>query len=74
MLDIWTVYDHPTDYPNNYVARRFTIDASGGARPTDSIIVAPDLARLRAYLAGTLFLARLDRQPLDKPDIVETWF
>jgi hypothetical protein len=48
-MAIWTVYDHPTDYPNKFVARRFDVDASG-SRPSASIIIAPDLATLRDIL------------------------
>lgn len=32
VLSIWTVYDHPLDFPNEYVARRFTVGTSG-SRP-----------------------------------------
>lgn len=28
-ITLWTVYDHPRDYPNNFVARRF----EGAVRP-----------------------------------------
>lgn len=71
-LTMWTVYDHPTDYPNNYVARRFEVDANG-PRPTDSIIITPDLEALRAMLAFELGLTCLTREPGDDPKIVEVW-
>lgn len=71
-LAMWTVYDHPTDYPEKYVARRFEVDRSG-PKPTDSIIIAPDLDSLRAILALDLHLVCLARSEEDDPKIVETW-
>jgi hypothetical protein len=72
ILAMWTVYDHPTDYPNTFVARRFDIDGNG-ATPTASIIVAPDLTTLRDILAFQMGLTCLTRSPGDDPKIVETW-
>jgi len=71
-LAIWTVYEHPADYPDKFVARRFDVDASG-ARPSASILVAPDLETLRDILAFELHLVKLMRSPEDQPHIVETW-
>jgi hypothetical protein len=72
LLRMWTVYKHPKDYPNSYVARLFEVDANG-ARPTPSIIVAPDLERLRDTLQFDMDLVKLMRSPEDDPVIVETW-
>ena len=71
-LAIWTVYDHPLDYPNDFVARRFEIGA-GGHRPTASIIVAPDLETLRRIFLTEMHLTCLARHPADDPKIVECW-
>jgi hypothetical protein len=71
-LAIWTVYRHPSDYPDKFVARRFDIDGDG-ARPTASIITAPNLETLRDILEFELLLTRLDRHPVDEPQIVECW-
>lgn len=72
MLSMWTVYDNPTDYPGKFVARRFDVDADG-ARPTASIIVAPDLNTLRDILCYELRLTPISRNDKDDAKIVETW-
>ena len=71
-LGIWTVYDNPTDYPDKFVARRFDCDADG-AKPSGSIIVAPDLDTLRDILAFEMHLICLARSPEDDAKIIETW-
>lgn len=66
MLSIWTIYDHPRDFPDNFVARAFTTG------PTNEIILATELEQLRDAFdkAGLVCLAR---NPNDDPNIVETW-
>ena len=71
-LRMWTVYDHPLDYPNDFVARLFEVDASG-SHPTSSIIITPDLQTMRDMLRFEMGLTFLDRQPEDDPKIVEVW-
>jgi hypothetical protein len=66
-LPIWVVYDHPTDFPNNFVARLWL-----GERVTVAMMIGPNLDRLRAELER-MGLVRLDRQPGDDPKILETW-
>ena len=70
-LAMWTVYDHPTDFPHCYVARRFEISAEG-AKATNSAMVGTDLGKLRDALAE-MGLTPLNRNPEDDPKIVETW-
>lgn len=71
-LAMWTVYDHPRDYPDKFVARRFDVDADG-PRPSASIIITETLEMLREILAKDLHLTPLDRNEGDDPVIVETW-
>lgn len=71
-LAMWTVYDHPKDYPDKYVARRFDVGAKG-AVPSASIIVCPDLETLRTMLAVEMHLTCLPRAAEDDPKIMETW-
>ena len=70
-LTIWTVYDHPSDFPNGFIARRFEVDATG-ARPTDDVMRSADLQPLRNILLdkGLTCLARNEN---DEPQIVESW-
>jgi hypothetical protein len=69
-LIMWTVYEKPRDYPNDFVARAFAI-RRGGMVPLERIIVAPTLNALRARMPFGLY--RLPREPADDPIIVETW-
>lgn len=66
-LSIWVVYDHPTDHPDVYIARRFVND-----RPTGDTIQGLTLDAVRDQLPAGL--ARFNRDPKDDPKIVECWF
>lgn len=66
-LNIWTVYDHPSDFPDKFVARLFLYD-----RPTEHAIVADSVEELRAIFRNYGLIA-LSRQPADDLVIMETW-
>ena len=66
-LSLWTIYDHPSDYPDSYVARRFELD-----QLTPGVVVSSDLEELRAHFIP-MGLTCLTRSPEDAPQIVETW-
>lgn len=66
-LQIWTIYDHPTDHPYSFVARQFVND-----QPTDLLIVAPTLQNLRDGFEA-LGLSCIARSEADDPVIVECW-
>lgn len=66
-LSVWTVYDHPRDWPDYYVAREWKLD-----EPTDNFECYRDLERLRRAMQ-TKGLVRLERNPGDDPVILETW-
>lgn len=68
----WTIYDHPADFPNNYVARQWLIGPRGVTPGTYAI--HPHIEALRAYIQTQLPGAYcLTRSPNDDPVIVETW-
>lgn len=70
-LPMWTIYDHPLDYPDHFVARMYLI-RRGQVLPTNLVKIAKDVDGLRGSLeAGGL--TPLARQPDDDPAIVETW-
>ena len=71
-LPMWAVYDHPTDYPDYYVARKW-LCGNGNAEPqgTDEVLMDKDLDRLRAKLPPGMYC--LPRDAKDDPVIVETW-
>lgn len=69
-LTIWVVYDHPKDFPDHYVARRFINEQAQNGE--GDVIVKDDLIEIRnAMYARGLF--RLGRDPSDDPVIVEMW-
>lgn len=70
-LPIWTIFDHPTDFPHHYVARCFIANKEGSCA-TEKVIVTLSLDALRLILqsAGLAVLARANS---DDPKIVESW-
>ena len=72
-LTMWTIYDHPVDWPDWYVAREFTI--SGGPDDpvaSDSVLLHRHLEPIRDFLRRK-GLVCLMRNPEDHPNVVETW-
>ena len=65
-IEIWTVYDRPADYPNEYVARKFLNE-----KPTDEVITSTSLDEVREALEdmGFVCLGVGDENPV----IIETW-
>lgn len=68
---IWTVYDHPTDYPEFYVARLFEVRA-GQTKITNSVLVTDSLDTIRSEMQQR-GLVCMSRHPDDDPKIMETW-
>ena len=69
-LLIWTIYDHPLDYPDWFVARPHIIRPKTSG-PIPMHLIARDLDTLRALLPDGL--VRLERQAADDPCILENW-
>lgn len=69
VLKMWTIYAHPADYPEGYVARQWII-GPGNEYPGPARY-RPDLEAARAALPEGLY--RLDRDPGDDPTVVESW-
>ena len=70
-LSIWVVYDHPKDYPEHYVARRWVTSAFG-AVATDDVLLNSSLERIHEIF-DSRGLVRMHRYPDDDEKIVETW-
>lgn len=73
-LEIFTIYVNPKDYPGKFVVRRWSI-VRGNPKPVPDAqpwAVTDSLAAARAALPPALY--RLERQPGDQPQILETWF
>lgn len=69
-LLIWTVYDHPADYPDWFVARPHIIRPKTSG-PMPMHLVSTTLDTLRLMLPDGL--TRLGRSPSDDPCIIEVW-
>lgn len=71
-ISMWTIYDHPRDFPNNYVAREWTVTA-GKTVKTGNLMLASELEMLREVLLIQMNLHCISRSEGDDPVIVETW-
>ena len=60
------VYDHPTDYPDKFIARLWDCNV-----PTHIMASADTLEELREKIPSSM--VRMDRLPKDDPCIVEVW-
>lgn len=69
-LIMWTIYDHPRDYPDSFVAHKWII-RNGQAIPTDEALESTDLCELRKKIPPGLY--RMARDASDDPTIIETW-
>lgn len=70
-LDIWTVYDHPSDMPEWFVARRSIVEP-GSVTKTDEHMRSEYLDEIRRMLMNK-GLTCIPRDPNDEPHIVECW-
>lgn len=66
-LIVWVVYDHPIDYQDSYVARKFI-----GTEPTKEVLVTSDLEVLRCDLSS-MGLVHLSPSPDDEKQIIDIW-
>ena len=71
ILSIWTVFDHPSDFPHTFVARRFEAGKGTSGGPTDDVITG-DLAMIRTSME-MCGLFRMQRAPIDPLNVIETW-
>lgn len=72
-IHMWVIYDHPVDYPDHYVARRFCIERShAGARGLPLSVISDDLEAIRAVMVR-IGLTCLSRSPEDDAKIIESW-
>lgn len=69
-LHMWTVYDRPTDHPDEVVARLWFAAAEPIATP--ALLKSADLEELRSAFIQTGYSC-IPRSPGDDPKIVEVW-
>jgi hypothetical protein len=70
-LMVWTIFDHPRDYPAGFIARKFVV-SNGKVHPTEEALQGETLESVQKQLPPDLFC--LGRSPDDDPKIVESWF
>ena len=70
ILSMWVVYERPRDYPTSYVVRRHSITDVGSYATSDHSVHAT-LEEARAAVPP--WTARLERDPNDEPQILESW-
>ena len=65
---MWIITDHPSDFPESFVARRW----DDAYLPTSDYLHSPDLDTLREQMR-IRGLVRIPRDRDDDPVIVESW-
>jgi hypothetical protein len=71
IMSNWVVYDHPRDYPNYYVLRRWDILRGVGGVPTSEVYLAETLDDIRDFVPQGC--TPLHREAADDASIVEVW-
>lgn len=66
-LVAWTIFDHPNDFPDCFVARMFI-----GEDPQGSVICSTSIELLREEMRRRGLIC-IPREAEDAPKIVETW-
>jgi hypothetical protein len=69
-LEMFTIYRHPSDYPDKFVVRRFLVTDKPNPDKTPCA-VCNNLNDARAAIPFGMVC--VDRQPSDDPVIIETW-
>lgn len=70
----FTIYDHPADYPEHFVARSWLVEASGQVMSgADDVETFDTLEAARASVLASGCRYCLERDLSDDPKIVESW-
>ena len=65
-LEMFVIYEHPRDYPADFVVRRWL-----GGKATADFVLAASLEAARTEVPAGMY--RLPHQPGEDDVIVETW-
>lgn len=70
----YVIYDHPTDYPDNFVVRRWIVKPGQFFADPEPMALTYTLEAARiAIEAMAPGLARIEPHPDDDPKIAEVW-
>jgi hypothetical protein len=70
-LNIWTIYDRPTDFPDVFVVR-LSIVSQRGPETTSVVLYSDDIEELREVMRSQGLIC-IPRYAEDDPKIVEVW-
>jgi len=70
-LDLYVIYDHPKDHPNNFVVRRWKLAADGTLTAENDCFLAGTIDDARSFVPRGL--VHIPRYPQDDPVITEVW-
>jgi hypothetical protein len=71
VLEIYVIYERPTDYPAGFLARKWLVDGSPEPRPTPYIATGQTLEEVRACIPR--HCVKIERSSGDHRHIVEVW-
>jgi hypothetical protein len=71
LLTMWVVYDHPKDFPDEFIARLWMV-GSGQTICCGKTLTSKSLDQLRGELRARGFTV-IPRMDGDDPKIVEVW-
>lgn len=71
-LEIYTVYDHPTDYPDSFVVRRWRV-IEGKEIPDDKLLIQSKDLNLIENILLEMGLTPIPRLPGDDPVILKNY-
>ena len=72
VLEMWVIYDHPTDMPDYFVVRRWTVFlADGKTEPERECCVANTIEQARQHVPQGKY--NIGRYRQDDPKIAEVW-
>lgn len=78
MMIGWTIYDHPKDFPKEYVARKWTTPGGEVVPSVEDFYSDTSLERVRDFVKDAI--RRMGQSPIrftrnesDDPVIMETW-
>lgn len=69
-MDYYVIYEYPSDFPHNFVVRKFTLDSRMQVKPGTCMLFA-SLEGARYSIPQ--YMNRIPRYVSDDPVIVETW-
>jgi hypothetical protein len=72
LMHVWSIFDHPLDYPHHVVARRAEIGHGPEPLMTNEVLCADTIEPLRDEMMRRGLIC-VPRDPTDPPFLVESW-